>query len=711
LIDEALVGQHDLAMRDDRPSAQDGGAKQVPAMRMDRARVIRKRHPEIGRGSRGFPVALLQQNDIGSIHGVRTERRSEYTAVVRRRAALSSVIARSIPHLLLIGILITTGVIARRWAYATTFHLFLDQRIDDSPGSSATQRFDLEGSRVVPKILMRDDRVIFRTRIGQNSTIRADVQASNGAGFEVHVRQKGVDQVVARAESLSTPVSVRAAFPWGSGDVEIVSRGAVLWSNLRVERGINAARPLFLLGLLCALLLAWTAWFESHGLRTWASTFVVFTSVLVSLVAVEAMLRVVGNRVSTGISALRHDLGEPTEDPRWQQTSRYGKRLRLNVDTMGEWRYGDIIRMGFVPQAEGPGKLHRYPFRTDSEGFRNDAPRDAIEVAALGDSFTDALTMRREDAWPARLERLLGRPVQNYGTAGFGPQQELRVLKDFALRRKPRLVILAFFAGNDIRDAETFEQFLRDEASPNDPKPGWPIKTTVMRADTWYLTSAVQAASQVLFRRTREPDKATTPQIRGADGQPSFRRGMFNVVVNGLPLRLALMPPYLNLLNFDEREMSARRGWALVESTLMEMQQASRSGGAEFVVVFIPFKSQITLPLLARVFPRAALEEALHFYARDSATAPDVDRMLRNRLVQNVMMARFCARAGIPLLDLTDALQTRFEAGENMYFPDDSHLDESGEALVAERLAAFLELGLFRLRSVRATLPNAFLGR
>jgi hypothetical protein len=211
-----------------------------------------------------------------------------------------------------------------------------------------------------------------------------------------------------------------------------------------------------------------------------------------------------------------------------------------------------------------------------------------------------------------------------------------------------------------------------------------------MRADTWFLTSALQAATRVLSGRTSEPEKARPSEALRAHGPPSFSRGMFTADVNGRPMRWALMPPYLSLLNFDEHDLSARRGWALIESTIVEMQEASRAAGAAFVVVFIPFKSQVYLPLLDRLFRRAALEDALHFYAQDSATAPDIDRMLRNRLAQNALMARFCARAGIPLLDLTEALQARVEAGETMYFPDDSHLDESGEALVAERLAAFL---------------------
>jgi lysophospholipase L1-like esterase len=517
------------------------------------------------------------------------------------------------------------------------------------------------------------------------------------------VLQQGVGRVVARAAS-AAPVSVSALFPRGTGDIEIVSHGAVTWSDLRVERGANLEPLLALLSLLCVSLLSWERWFApayggpiggpgSRGRQVWKSPFIVGTSVLISLVLVEAMLRAVGSRLVPGTSALRHDLGEPTEDPRWQQTSRYGQRLRANADVPGEWRYGDIIRLGFVPQAEGDGRLHRYPFHADSEGFRNAAPRDPIDVAALGDSFTDALTMRREDAWPARLEARLGRPVQNYGTAGFGPQQELLVLKDFALPHHPRVVVLAFFAGNDIRDAEAFESFVRSEASTTEPRPGWPIKQIVMRADTWFLTSVLQAATQALTGANM-PEAATLGAPRAAPppahGDPSFSRGMFTADVNGKTRRWALMPPYLNLLNFDEHDLSARRGWALIESSLVEMRQVSRAAGAEFVVAFIPFKSQVYLPLLERLFGRAALEDALHFYTPDSGTVPDIDRMLRNRLAQNALMARFCERAGIPLIDLTSALQARVEAGETMYFPDDSHLDESGEALVAEHLAAFL---------------------
>ena len=122
---------------------------------------------------------------------------------------------------------------------------------------------------------------------------------------------------------------------------------------------------------------------------------------------------------------------DPTEDPRWQVTTRYGRRLNANVRGVpNQWVDGDIIRMGFVSPVMSEEHVHRYTLRTDSEGFRNAVTRPAIKIAALGDSFTDALTMAEEDAWPAQLERRLGVAVQNYGTAGFGPSLMARLPRE-----------------------------------------------------------------------------------------------------------------------------------------------------------------------------------------------------------------------------------------------------------------------------------------
>jgi lysophospholipase L1-like esterase len=105
----------------------------------------------------------------------------------------------------------------------------------------------------------------------------------------------------------------------------------------------------------------------------------------------------------------------------------------------------------------------------------------------------------------------------------------------------------------------------------------------------------------------------------------------------------------------------------------------------------VPFKSQAYLPLVTAAMSKETLQSALAFYLESNGHAIDVDRMLANRLAQNQMMAELCADAGIPFLDTTPALAARAATGENVYFPDESHLNQAGEALIADELAAFLK--------------------
>jgi hypothetical protein len=56
----------------------------------------------------------------------------------------------------------------------------------------------------------------------------------------------------------------------------------------------------------------------------------------------------------------------------------------------------------------------------------------------------------------------------------------------------------------------------------------------------------------------------------------AFDRGMFTAAVNGRAMRWAFMPPYLNTLNFSERDLAARKGWALTQQPIGEMQDVSR---------------------------------------------------------------------------------------------------------------------------------------
>ena len=257
------------------------------------------------------------------------------------------------------------------------------------------------------------------------------------------------------------------------------------------------------------------------------------------------------------------------------------------------------------------------------------------------------------------------------------------------------MVVLAFFAGNDIFDAEAFDDFERSGGTQQRASPGWRIKEVVSRADTWYVVSAFRAGAAWLGKHTAPAVAVAAvepaPSARATDIQgPSFDRGMFTVPIGGRLMRWAFMPPYLNILNFSEQELVARRGWTLTGHAIREMQSVSRSFGAQFVVMFIPFKSQVYLPLLEKSFSRDVRLAAFRFYLQGNQRPIDVDKMSRNRLAQNGLIRRLCDEAGIPFLDTTAALESRVAAGENVYFPDESHLNETGQSVIADDLAVFL---------------------
>jgi hypothetical protein len=627
-----------------------------------------------------------------------------------------------LPTILAICALAVGLLIVRNWAYVTTYRLYLTQRADTGAHSAAAQRFDIEGARVVPQIVSRDDDVIvFKTAIGKPSTLHVDARPAGTVRYEIRWREGSTVTPLAQGE-LTAPATIVRAIPASAGVIEFVSHGSLTWIDPRLVRDLRVAPHLIAIALLVAASMALSRRRKtpmvdassdlSRRSRStakaerivWFRRLALAGSIAITCATLEAGLRALGDRVPGGIGAERHDLGEVRRDPRWEDTMPFGRRLRRRVDAVNEWRYGDIVRMGYVPAAVSDGALHRFPFQTDDEGFRNARVRERIDVAALGDSFTDAMTLRSEDSWPRRLEQQTALAVQNYGTAGFGPQQELLALKEYAARHHPRVVVLAYFAGNDLFDAEAFDEFARSGGAVRRAVQGWQIKDVVSRADHWFLVSALRATGTWIstLERAEARSGAATTSGSGAAGAPTpdaptamsgvaFDRGMFTAAVNGHPLKWAFMPPYLNTLTFSERELTARKGWALTQQSIGEMQDVSRRIGATFVVMFLPFKSQVYLPWLAQAQAAPELSRALQFYLPDNPGTPDVPQMLRNRLAQNRMMRRFCDARGIPLVDTTDVLTARFLAGENVYFPDESHLNERGHAVVADALAAYLQ--------------------
>jgi lysophospholipase L1-like esterase len=566
------------------------------------------------------------------------------------------------------------------WFSASTVRLYVDE---DSAASrqqgTVWQHFALRGNEVVPEIISSDEaRFTFPLSLPSRQTLHVTAHPDGEAAYEITlVTNEASRQLVAR--KIDRPQSERISLPAETAELKFAVHGRIAWFDLRLTRQFHW--PVYLalfVGVLVALP-------KRGGISTRAGNWLALgVSTLFCLGIIECALRLFALKLAPAILTARRDLGLSAPDPRWVESPRYKQRLRPNLKTYCEWEFGDIVRMGFLSRELFGGEPHRYPFETDAEGFRNPVVRSEIDVAALGDSFVEAMTSPAGEAWPARLEQITGKRVQNYGTSAFGPQQELYVLQDFAIRHRPRDVVLGYFAGNDLFDAERFDRWEHGGDKPGEELSGWRLRKSFRRYETLFLTT--------LARVTLPAAAPTTvpPPARPKTGN-SFDRGAWQIeTAPGTTMRFAFMPPYLQKLVASRGEIERSRGWQLARETFLRMKETCGQHGARFTILFIPSKDEVYWPLVERSLGRQELQRSLDFISTYNHMVIRADDISANRHAQNELLRDFCADAGISSLDLTPALEQAAASGRAVYFADDAHWNAAGHELAAQELAKFL---------------------
>ena len=121
----------------------------------------------------------------------------------------------------------------------------------------------------------------------------------------------------------------------------------------------------------------------------------------------------------------------------------------------------------------------RVEYRLNSMGLRDPEralakPAGALRVLCLGDSCTFGEGVRAEDAYPARLERLLAeslapRAVEawNAGVQAYGTAEAVELLATRLLVTQPDVVTLGFF----LNDATGFERTIAEFTAALEPAP------------------------------------------------------------------------------------------------------------------------------------------------------------------------------------------------------------------------------------------------
>lgn len=271
----------------------------------------------------------------------------------------------------------------------------------------------------------------------------------------------------------------------------------------------------------------------------------------------------------------------------------------------------------------------------DLLGFRNPSIPAVADVITLGDSMTYGMGTVVSQTWPRRLEDgLAGKraKVYNMSLGGWGAAEYLNILPR-ALRFRPRVVVVAFYTGNDPRD--TFSR-------------------VYSRPDLAHLRLDPD------MQRSDLPP-VTYPAPKSEHWEATFQDGTSTVFTAKVRHGANLDHPSLDV------------AYEIMAEVARRIQNTAAEAGAQAVFTVLPTKEQVLAPRLAA----------------EGITAPDdFQALVRDEKRHlDTFAERLRAIPDAVYVDMVTPLQLAALDSIDIYPPDfDGHPTASGHRVIQETL-------------------------
>lgn len=332
--------------------------------------------------------------------------------------------------------------------------------------------------------------------------------------------------------------------------------------------------------------------------------------------------------------------------PPFARVGRFGRELVAEGSV-----YGNLASQGTDADRRS---LRRVTYRTDRHGFRNapEAAERSADVLVLGDSFAEGAAIEQERRWVDLLETRFGRRPYTLGIPGASPWGALMNLKlELGRLRFPpgTPLIWMLYAGNDLDELYYPEL---------DPVPAGPARQAWVRFQSFRRRSPVRWLAERLALAWGLAEREVAP-VRWDIGSQA------GVLFSG---------PQLTAVRRGAPEVLAHPHYPDLARVLEETVRTAREAGLVPHLVLAPAKEQV----YAWALPG---ETGLDALAAGSGFAQ--------------VIADHAAKLGVPFLDLGPAFvrvgRELVEGdGSLLYFGDDTHWNEAGNALAAELVAPLL---------------------
>lgn len=319
---------------------------------------------------------------------------------------------------------------------------------------------------------------------------------------------------------------------------------------------------------------------------------------------------------------------------------------------------GDLYKLTCLsPDDAPPFDPYRVSFQRDGHGFRNPEPWPAkVRTVVIGDSFTAAEAIVRP-YWHGISDSMLV-----FGLPGSGTLQQQRLLETFGLPREPDIVILAFFAGNDLQDNLTFDRKSQEDGSNSSG-----TRELKSPLDYSVLFNIAYAIRNSVFRDGEAP--CQFPQM--AQTEP--------------PRPLAFYKEFLLSFALDERTMRESEMYRITRDSIVDMAATLQARGSQLILMYIPQKAELYWEHLS-----AASQTAILAGSKVFGSSVTISAVSANLAAQRNLMAELATGLDIGFLDLTPPLSNAVRDGEQPYFFADTHWNQTGHNIARIALLDFL---------------------
>ncbi len=293
-------------------------------------------------------------------------------------------------------------------------------------------------------------------------------------------------------------------------------------------------------------------------------------------------------------------------------------------------------------RAEGEAYL-----RINSLGYRDrehtlEKPNGTFRIAVLGDSFTEARQVPIEDTYWHHVGKelgactaLSGRQIEmlNFGIGGYNTSQEVMTYDLDARRFAPDLVLLGFFAGNDVQDNDAERSRIWHISSP-------PIHRLVENKLVLGKPAAPPIWKRLLYVGVHYSRVLELINQARRSWHSAVIKNRYTIEGVEVGTSADVYRPPTN----PEMEAS----WQLTAALLTHLNNRVRKDGAQLMVA--------TIPEAVQTHPKTAYREAL------KAKLGVEDLLYPERRVSEIGKS-----AGFPVITLAERMQAEAGQGERHF--------------------------------------------